>query len=158
MWLYSTNVLYLGILSLNILLIEDDDVAVDAVLRHIKKKKMLFNVIEAEEGQTALDILRGESPNQSIAAPFVVLLDINMVGMNGFEFLANVRADPKLRATIIFVLSSSEEEVDIKKAYFYNVAGYIVKNQTEGEVERLLDFLAHYQDMMKLPVNNLLNG
>ena len=140
------------------MLIEDDDVAVDAVLRSIKKKKLPFNVVEAEEGQTALDILRGESPNQSIETPFVVLLDLNMVGMNGFEFLAKIRADSKLRATTVFVLSSSEEEVDINKAYFYNVAGYIIKKQAGSEIERLLDFLAHYQDIMRLPVNNLLNG
>ena len=69
---------------MNILLVEDDDVAAEAVIRSIKKNSLNFPVTIAVDGIDALQILRDELPERKIQRPFLVLLDLNMPRMNGF--------------------------------------------------------------------------
>ena len=84
--------------KLNILIVDDDDVASEAFLRGVRYAKLPFTVVEAEDGLEAYAIVKGVHPEKIIKEPFIVLLDINMPRMSGFEFLKVLRHDEKLCA------------------------------------------------------------
>src|SRR3989338_8902166 len=108
---------------LSILLVEDDDVAAEAVTRSIGRSGLSIPVVWAEDGLVALDILRGGRPQVQAPRPRVILLDLNMPRMNGFEFLQTLRTDPDLKDEVIFVLTTSDDESDRTRAYHENIAG-----------------------------------
>jgi CheY-like chemotaxis protein len=140
-----------GAPPLNLLLVEDDDVAAEAVVRGLHKHAMSCPVISAEDGNVALQILRGNHTARQIAKPYLVLLDLNMPLMNGFEFLGALRADPELRDTVVFVLTTSNAETDRARAYQKNIAGYIVKSAIGPQFSGLARFLTEYRRAVQLP-------
>ena len=87
-----------------VLLVDDDDVDAEMVVRGFKNHRIANPVTVAENGTEALKILRGNG-HGPFAKPFLILLDLNMPGMNGFEFLEQLRDDSKLRDSVVFVLT-----------------------------------------------------
>lgn len=137
--------------ALNILLIEDDDVAAEAVIRGLHRHAPEIAVTPAEDGAVALQILRGQHSTHRVAAPRLVLLDLNMPRMNGFEFLRELRSDPKLRRTVVFVLTTSDIAADRMRAFEECIAGYIVKSRLGPQCSDLARFLNEYRDVVLLP-------
>jgi CheY-like chemotaxis protein len=112
-----------------ILLVEDDKVDVMAIRRSFRELKIANPLIEAGNGVEALERLRGQNGFDKLPSPCLVLLDLNMPRMNGLEFLEEVRHDPDLRRTIIFVMTTSRADEDRTSAYDKNVAGYVLKER-----------------------------
>jgi CheY-like chemotaxis protein len=137
--------------ALNILLVEDDDVAAEAVARGLQRHAVEINVTPAQDGAVALQILRGQHPTHRVAAPCLVLLDLNMPRMNGFEFLRELRSDRKLRRTVVFVLTTSDIENDRSRAYEQGIAGYMVKSRLGPQCSGLARFLTGYREVVLLP-------
>lgn len=131
--------------SFSILLIDDDDVAAEAVVRGLTKSGMICPVVIAEDGRSALQILRGTHPERRIAKPYLILLDLNMPGMNGFEFLRELRSDQDLCGSVVFVLTTSGSEADRARAYRENIAGYILKSGVGPQLRGLGRFLSEYR-------------
>jgi CheY-like chemotaxis protein len=137
--------------NLNVLLVEDDDVASEAVVRGLQKHASHCTVVPAEDGSSALRILRGQDAERRIAKPFLVLLDLNMPRMSGIEFLHELRADPELCSTVVFVLTTSGTDADKASAYRQNVAGYMVKSAVGPQFSGLARFLNEYRNTVSLP-------
>ena len=113
--------------KLSVLLVEDnlDDVLITK--RAWKKGRINSELHVAYDGEEALDFLnkRGkysEAPNVSL-----VLLDLKMPRMNGLEVLQNIKSDKVLKKIPIVMLTTSNRNEDIEKAYEYGCNGYIVK-------------------------------
>lgn len=136
--------------NLNILLVEDDDVAAESVIRSFKKMSLDIPITVAENGKEALDIINGENGQPKMASPFIVLLDLNMPIMNGFEFLETVRNNTALQKLVIFILTTSNEDSDRAKAYDHNVAGYMVKSAVGPQFSKLVHLLDSYQNAIEL--------
>lgn len=128
-----------------IALVEDE--AMD--VRHFKrlaKKHALPNDIEVfENADTALAFLR-ETKSAPISRPILLLTDINMPGMTGHELIEEIRHDPNLQDTVVFVVSTSDLETDIRRAYSNCVAGYIVKDAAGVALDESVLMLRHYCD------------
>jgi len=109
----------------NILLVEDDDG--DAMLTEgrLKEADGKVEVWRAHDGADALAMLdNGEF------IPDVILLDINMPGMDGHETLAKLRADARFAKTPIVILTTSSSSRDIKRAYECCANAYVMKPVT----------------------------
>ena len=124
--------------TLNILLVDDDEVDVFAVQRTIRKQKITNPLHIAQDGREALEMLRGTSDRPPLPQPLIILLDLNMPRMGGLEFLREVRADPAHEDLSIFVLTTSDDPRDRRAAAEYNVSGYLLKDELE---DRLLDLI-----------------
>lgn len=133
------------------LIVDDDQVSVMAIKRALKKLKIVNSISVAKDGQHALNILRGECGKDQILPPYLITLDLNMPRMDGFEFLTEVREDPKLHQAIIFVLSTSDAPTDVDAAYAKNIAGYIVKNDLGNSFVKAIDMLDTYARIVELP-------
>lgn len=138
-------------MTCNILLVDDDDVAAESIERSMRKADLHFPITVAVDGLEALDILRGLHAEKRVQGPLVVLLDLNMPRMNGFEFLQTIRADEKLKPTVVFVLTTSGSDVDRAKAYHENVAGYLVKDKIGPQFSKLFSLLKEYASAVSLP-------
>ncbi|WMN60642.1 response regulator [Pseudoalteromonas xiamenensis] len=136
--------------KLNVLLVEDDDVSAEAVIRSLRKVDVDLCITVADNGKIALDILNNTHPTLFLEHPFLVLLDLNMPVMNGFEFLDAVRTDPKLKDIVVFILTTSDDDRDKSKAYHQNVAGYMVKSSVGPQFARLSTLLEAYKDAIDL--------
>jgi CheY-like chemotaxis protein len=137
--------------ALTILLVEDDDVAAESVMRSLNTKSVPFPVVWAEDGLAALQILRGQDAARRIHRPLVILLDLNMPRMNGFEFLQQLRADLNLRDEVVFVLTTSDADADRTRAYHEQIAGYIVKSAVGPQFAKLAQLLLSYASAVRLP-------
>jgi len=110
---------------MRILLVEDD--AMVSKLYQSKFDLERFETIIASNGQEALDKLPSN--------PDLILLDLMMPVMDGFEFLEKVKKDPKYAKIPVIVLSILGQEADIKKAQKLGAIDYFVKEEvTPGQV------------------------
>ena len=109
----------------DILLVEDDNLDVIDMQRSLTKMSILHRTQVARNGEEALDILTKSYPEEY--SPDIVLLDINMPKMNGFEFLHAIRNHKDLKDLKVFIITTSDERVDRDAARKLGVAGYIVK-------------------------------
>jgi len=113
--------------ALSVLVVDDDDITAELVERALRRVEGAFEVISAPDGVSALAMMRGRPGG--VERPYVVLLDLNMPRMNGFEFLDVLRSDPGLRDSVVFILSTSAADGDLRRAYERYVAGYMVKSR-----------------------------
>lgn len=134
-----------------VLLVDDDDVALEGVQRSFRRHEVPCRTLTAANGIEALDILQGRNPEKCVATPYIVLLDINMPGMDGFQFLERVRADAQLNRAVVFILSTSAREQDRVRAYDSHVAGYMVKSSLGPQYVRLAEFICKYANTQQLP-------
>lgn len=133
------------------LLVEDDDIEVRVLKKTFAKLKIANDIVVAHDGIDALELLRGGNGREKLQSPFIILLDINMPRMNGIEFLQEIRADPDLGNSVVFVLTTSNDEQDKLQAHNNHVAGYIVKSNAGESLLNALDMLDRYWRVVELP-------
>ncbi len=138
--------------EVHVLLLEDDELDVRAVRRAFEKNGITNDLTVATNGIEGLQILRGEGGRRPLPRPYLILLDINMPRMNGLQFLEELRLDPVLRDSIVFVLTSSEADRDIVAAYAQNIAGYIVKRDVGEGFLRLVQLLNSFRITIRFPL------
>lgn len=136
---------------IHILLVEDDDVAAESVMRSLVKQGCPFPVTWAQDGGEALDVLNGLDPARVVPRPRIVLLDLNMPRMDGFEFLQQLRASPHLHDEMVFVLTTSDADTDRTRAYKENIAGYMVKSAVGPQFAKLAQLMGSYQAAVQMP-------
>ena len=125
--------------ELKILLVEDNIIEILKLKRAIEYLGMNHEVLEAENGEIALDSIKQEEIN-----PDIVLLDLNMPKMNGLEFLAIVRNDESMRHLPIIILSTSNNNRDLMEAYKLGVSGYILKPLKYDDYVKKIEFTLQY--------------
>ena len=133
--------------TVNILVVEDDEIDAEALSRLLKKNHIKNPVYYATNGLEALDIMRGENNRDKVQKPYIVLLDINMPLMNGLELLREVRNDVNLKDNIVFILTTSPREEDKHLSYQLNVAGYFLKQ----DIKTLINLLGLYWGINQFP-------
>ncbi len=93
-----------------------------------------------QDGSSALDWLRAQAARHSL--PDVVLLDVNMPGMNGFQVLSAIREEPAFRHLPVVMLTTSENPEDIERAYDLIASSYLVKRPDfSGFLEQVEHFV-----------------
>lgn len=136
---------------LHILLVEDDDVDAEQMLRAFRQHQISNPITHVIDGVDALQALRGESGYPRLPRPYIILLDINMPRMNGLEFLQALRRDAELKRSVVFVLTTSMRDEDIMAAYNEQIAGYLLKTKVNQEFLEFLKLLNLYHVMIELP-------
>jgi CheY-like chemotaxis protein len=137
--------------TVHILLVEDDEVDAEAVVRAFRKQKIANPFTVVSDGVEALKVLRGEGGYEPLPRPYLILLDINMPRMNGIEFLQAIRQDPVLKRSIVFVLTTSDRDEDKMAAYDEQIAGYLLKNRAGEDFMDMISLLESYWHMIEFP-------
>ncbi|MEM7306747.1 MAG: response regulator [Planctomycetota bacterium] len=132
-----------------LLYVEDDEVDYEQIRRVFKRLGISAPLHRARDGEEALQQMRAQLANPAV--PLIVLLDLHLPGMNGIEFLHEVRKDEALCRTPVFVLSTSKHERDIAAAYEYNVCGYVAKPLGREELASVVQALQSFWSVCLLP-------
>ncbi|MGA2555681.1 MAG: response regulator [Verrucomicrobiota bacterium] len=112
---------------IEILLVEDSPSDTDLTVEALQKGKVLNHLTVVDDGVKAMDFLRRRGAYADAPRPDLILLDLNLPRKDGREVLADIKADVKLRAIPIVVLTTSRAEQDILKVYQLNGNCYITK-------------------------------
>ncbi len=105
---------------MNKVLIVDDDPDIRTLYRLVLRQEGL-EVIEAENGQEALDKIQAEAPS-------LVLLDIMMPGMDGYEVCRRLRSDPRTARLPVLMFSAKGTSADRKNGFKVGANGFVVKS------------------------------
>lgn len=136
--------------EVTLFLIEDDDIDAMSIKREFKTRRIANPIIRAKDGVDAFELLESGQINR----PFVILLDLQMPRMGGLEFLTKLRANIKYKDSVVFVLTTSEDEQDIFDSYQLNIAGYFVKDEVGVGFIGIVDILDGYWKVVHLPTAN----
>lgn len=145
----------MNVKPITILLVEDNPDHVLIIKRGLEANNIINEVRVAEDGQEALDYLyhQGKYADPHTAPrPGLILLDIKLPKVDGFEVLQRIKRDPSLKAIPVVMLTSSEQEVDIAKSYLDGANSYITKPiQFTEFVEKVRELKLYWVLVNKLP-------
>lgn len=141
--------------QVTILLVEDDDVDAETVARGLASAKIVNPVVRVRDGIEALQLLLGTNGKEKLQPPYLLLVDIRMPRLDGLGLIREVRKNPALKRTIIFVLTTSDSDRDRLAAYDEHVAGYIVKSSTQDQFLRLARMLEYYLLIVEMPPSSM---
>jgi CheY-like chemotaxis protein len=110
-----------------ILLVDDNPGDIELTKVALCDAKIMNEVHVARDGEEALAFLRGQGEFADAPRPDLVLLDLKMPKVDGFQVLAEMRAEPGLRSIPVIVMSSSNAEKDLVRAYDAQISAYLVK-------------------------------
>jgi len=138
--------------AIEILMVEDNPHDVRLTVEAFKDAKVSNNLSVVHDGEEALLFLRRQGGYQSAPRPDLILLDLNLPKISGREVLEEIKRDPALKRIPVVVLTTSENEKDILRAYELHVNAYITKpvdlDQFMKIVEAVEDF---WLTVVKLP-------
>jgi len=127
-------------------LIEDDDVDAEGVERAFIENKIANKIVRARDGVEAFKIL-----DSGILQHYIILLDLNMPGMGGIEFLQKLRKNDKYSKAVVFVLTTSNSDKDILSSYKEHISGYFVKGEMGSDFFHIAKLFDGYWKIVKLP-------
>ncbi len=110
-----------------ILLIEDNPVDIRMTQEAFKDYRVANNLHYVTDGQAGLDFIYKRGEYKDAPRPDLIILDLNLPKKDGREILDEVKADPKLRAIPIVILTTSELDEDMMGSYCHNANAFITK-------------------------------
>jgi len=119
-----------------VLVIEDDKFLRELIVRKLSGEKEL-DIIDAADGETGLKVFEKEKPN-------LVLLDLILPGIDGFEVLSQIKQNPALSSIPVIILSNLGQKTDIDKGIKLGAIDYMVKahftpNEIVNKVKQVLE-------------------
>jgi CheY-like chemotaxis protein len=126
---------------LKILVAEDSNLDRFLFERAVERTGAAFNVRFVEDGQEAIDYLHGVdgfSDRMQYPVPALIITDLKMPRLNGFDVLKWVKSQPRYQTTPVVVLTSSDEQRDVDRAYTLGASAYLMKPGPHGDMPELV--------------------
>jgi CheY-like chemotaxis protein len=130
----------------HILLIEDSDTDVKIIQRALREGNIDHRLTVIRDGRHALEYLVGlnDPSSDPDLEPDLVLLDLNLPGVDGYQLLARIKSDPLLRILPVVVLTTSRRDEDVLQTYFAGANTYIQKPAEYPHYRELVVNLRRY--------------
>lgn len=129
---------------MGILLIEDS-VQDEALITHaLGQLDQETNVHTLQDGEEALAYLFPSAEDAPLIIPDVIFLDLKLPKVDGMTVLKTIKDDARLKLIPVVILTSSNQEVDVSKAYELGANSYVVKPIRHDDLERILKLLGIY--------------
>jgi two-component system, response regulator len=138
-----------------ILMVEDSEDDYEATIRAFKKVSLHNPVLWCRSGRDALTLLKQEGPHKNApngSQPGLILLDLNMPGVDGRKTLQLIKEDGRLKRIPVIILTTSNDERDIKDCYQMGANTYVQKPVTfDGLIEAIKRLKAYWFEFALLP-------
>ncbi|PTA67216.1 response regulator [Deinococcus arcticus] len=128
--------------AVRLMLVEDNEADVFLMEAALEMAGLPVQLQVARDGEDALRQLRAALGGGTL--PHLMLLDLNMPRISGFEVLQAVRADPGLRHLVVVVFTTSSAQADVQRAYALQANSYLSKPATMTEFLRVVELLDLY--------------
>ena len=136
--------------KMKVLVVEDNPNDVTIIKRAMRKSDVKCELYFARDGEEALDALAQSGEFEDTPRPDLILLDINLPKINGLEVLGKIKEDERLRRIPVIVLTISEREEDMVKAYDSGAASYMTKPVDSKDFERLIQTVQDYWKIARI--------
>jgi CheY-like chemotaxis protein len=130
-----------------ILLVEDDPDHTELIRRELESHPATIRLLHVSNGEEALDYLfrrRGYADAARSPRPHLILLDLHLPKVNGLEVLRQVKASEDLLIVPVVILSTSNAEPDVARAYRYHANSYLVKPIGSRQFRKLISAIRSY--------------
>jgi len=130
-----------------VLVVEDDPSDVFFLQRAFAAANVPANLHFVRDGQEAIDYLGGDArfaDRTTYPLPDLMLLDLKMPRMNGFDVLEWLRIQPGLKRLLVTVLTSSDQPQDINRAYDLGANSYLLKPHSTNDLAEVVKRLQRY--------------
>ena len=135
--------------SLSILLVDDDEIVRIKFKKVSKEARFNINIFEAINGENAITLLENKLNSFDL-----IITDINMPIMNGLEFLKVIKKKKKFKNIPVVIMSSCNDNQDLKKFYSLGISGCFVKplrfSEYKNKVVTLLDYWCKSEIVCKI--------
>jgi CheY-like chemotaxis protein len=132
-----------GLRPIEILLVEDTADEADWTMVALREGRVRNRVHWVEDGDDAMAFLRRQDGYASAPRPDLILLDWRLKRMHGPEVLAEVKRDPELRRIPVVIMSKSDDENDILKAYDRHANCYVTKPM---DIDKFMEAVRSIED------------
>jgi two-component system, chemotaxis family, response regulator Rcp1 len=112
---------------IDVLLVEDDPADAQLTLTALRDPDSWHEVYVVPDGEEALAFLRRGGDHTDAPRPDIVLLDLSLPRVNGYQVLEAMKADPVLRRIPVVAISGSGRAIDIARAYDAQISAYLIK-------------------------------
>jgi len=130
---------------ISILLVEDDPADQKLIRASLKEQRLANDLHIVSSGEEGIDFLqRRRDYSGRGAQPDLILLDLNMPGMGGKEFLRRIKDDEGLKQIPVVILTTSDSERDIIESYKLQASGYVSKPVTLDEFKEVMRKIKEY--------------
>lgn len=137
---------------IELLIVEDNPADVYLLEKTLKASKSPINIHLAVDGEQALAFLHREGDFADALRPDVILLDLNLPGIDGREVLAEVKQDAELKTIPVIVLTSSNAEADVHRSYELDANAYLTKPLDLDRFAHLVEAIEQFWfQIVKLP-------
>ena len=143
----------LNMRPVNILIVEDNSAHSDLAVEALKETKMNVDIEVVDTGEKALEYLFKKGEYQKSKRPDLILLDLNLPGMNGRDVLLRIKNDSNLKCLPVVILSTSDAEHDVLSTYNKYANCYIKKPVDFDQFFKAMNQLIDYWfALAKLPM------
>ncbi|MCP4537345.1 MAG: response regulator [Chloroflexi bacterium] len=115
--------------QVTILLVEDDPGHARLIQKNLQRSNISNNIIHVSNGQQAMDYLlsKGEFAHDDAASPILILLDLNMPVLDGYQVLERIKANEYTKRIPVIVLTTTDDHSEITRCYDLGCNAYLTK-------------------------------
>ncbi len=137
---------------ITVLLVEDDDEDIFLIKDAMEKSKLTVHLDVVRNGEEALQSLRRQGSYATTTPPDLILLDLNIPKKNGWEVLQEIKQDETLKVFPVTILTTSNQDPDIHRAYALGANSYVTKPVGLQEFHRVVQTIEDFWfTIVKLP-------
>ncbi len=139
--------------DVTILLVEDDPGHARLIEKNLRRNQVTQEIIQLHDGQSAVDYLASTGAYEGHLRPerLLVLLDLNLPGLDGYQVLRRVKADPLTQRIPVVVLTTTEDSREVDRCYELGCSLFVTKPVHYGEFTETLRRLGDLLSIVKVP-------
>jgi CheY-like chemotaxis protein len=140
--------------SVTILLVEDDPGHACLIERNLRRALITNEIVTLSDGQQAVDYLLREHTyaGATHVLPLLLLLDLNLPGLDGYQVLTRLKADERTRHIPVIILTTTDEPYEIKRCYALGCNVYLTKPIEYDQFAEAIRKLGLFLSIVKLPL------
>jgi CheY-like chemotaxis protein len=138
--------------SVTLVLVEDDPGHARLIERNLRRAHMTHEILTLRDGQAAVDYLFGEGLRRPLPLlPLLLLLDLNLPGLSGFQVLERLKADTRTKQIPVICLTTTDNPQDIERCYALGCNVYITKPVAYAQFSEAIRQLGLFLSIVKVP-------
>ena len=139
--------------EVRILAVDDDHGHIELIRRNLARAGFMNEIIPVHSGEEAMDFvyMRGDFAGRQAKGRLLILLDINMPGMDGLEVLRTLKSDPQKARIPVIILTTTEDPREVQRCYELGCSVYITKPVSSDRFMDAIKRLGLFISVVELP-------
>jgi len=138
---------------ITLLLVEDDPGHAVLIEKNLRRAGIANEIVVVNDGQKAVDYLlnRDDHPNDAHQNPFLILLDLNLPVLDGYQVLKIIKNDERTKQIPVIMLTTTDNPREVMKCYELGCSVYVTKPVEYDEFSKAIQNLGLFLSIIKVP-------